>query len=128
MIKVYCGLVAAKKIRSRSGQNIQRSALDTRLLGCLLGKESLPSPFGLYVETFIGQKLRPGGLSFGTIQLTDGSDEVGGLILSLGLMTFVLVTSPRYGQTFHNPNWHRHQSLAWNVKQGAVKVAYLFTY
>jgi hypothetical protein len=128
MIKVYCGLAAAKKIRSRSGRILQRSDLDPCLLSRLLGTCSLLSPIGLYMEAFAGQQLKPGGMSFGTIQLTDGSDEVGGLILSLSLMTFVLVTSPRYGQTFHNTNWRRHQTLAWNVRQGDAKVAYLFTY
>jgi hypothetical protein len=128
MIKVYCGLLAAKKIRSASGQTVQRNALEPRLLKSLLGTDSLPSPLGLYQHIFVGQQLKPGSLSFGTIQLTDSSDEVGGLMLSLGVMNFVLVISPRYGQTFHDPNWHRHQSLVWNIRQGDVKAAYLFTY
>lgn len=127
MIKVYCGLVAAKKIRSRSGRTLQRSDLDPCLLSCLLGVCSLLDPIGLYVETSVGQQLKTGAMSFGTIQLPDGSDEVGGLILSLSLMTFVLVTSPRYEHAFQNPNWHRHQSLAWNVRQGNARVGYLFT-
>lgn len=128
MIKVYCGLVAAKKIRSLSGQVLDRAGLPPCLLNSLVGTDSLRSPLGLYMRTFVGQQLRPGGLSFGTIQLTDSPDEVGGLILSLGLMSFVLVTSNRYNQVFHDPNWHRHQSLAWNIRQGAVRLAYLFTY
>jgi len=128
MIKVYCGLVAAKKIRGISGQIVQRNVLGLHLLKSLLGADYLPEPLGLYVHRFVGQELRASGLSFGTIQLTDGSDEVGGLMLSLGLMSFVLVTSQRYGRAFNNPNWHRHQSLAWNVKQGKTRVAYLFTY
>jgi hypothetical protein len=128
MIKVYCGLVAAKKIRSASGKTVQRNALEPYLLNSLIGTTFLPTPLGLYMHTFVGQQLKPGGLSFGTIQLTDGSDEVGGLMLSMGLMSFVLVISPRYDQTFHDPNWRRHQSLAWNIRQGAVRVAYLFTY
>jgi hypothetical protein len=67
-------------------------------------------------------------LSFGTIQLTDGSDSVGGFMLSLGVMNFVLVTSPKYGQAFQDQNWHRHQALAWNVHQGRIRIGYLFTY
>ncbi len=128
MIKVYCGLVAAKKIRSASGKTVPRNALEPYLLDSLIGTTSLSTPLGLYMHTFVGQELRPGGLSFGTIKLTDGSDEVGGLILSMGLMSFVLVISPRYGQSFHDPHWRRHQTLAWNVRQGAARVAYLFTY
>jgi hypothetical protein len=128
MIKVYCGLVAAKKIRSISGQIVQRSVLGPLFLESLLGTNSLPEPLGLHLHTFIGQELKAGGLSFGTIQLTDGSDEVGGLMLSLGFMNFVLVTSECYGEAFDNPNWYRHQSLAWNVRQGKTRVAYLFTY
>ena len=128
MIKVYCGLLAAKKIRSASGRTVERDALEPYVLSSLLGATSLPNPLGLYMVTFAGQQLKPGGLSFGTIHLTDGSDEVGGITLSLGVMTFVLVTSPRYGQTFRNPNWHRNQSLVWNARQGAGRVVYLFTY
>lgn len=128
MIKVYCGLVAAKKIRSACGKTVERSALEPYLLNSLVGTSPLPSPLGLYMQTFVGQQLKPGALCFGTIQLADGSDDVGGIMLSLGLMSFVLVISPRYGHTFHDANWHRHQTLAWNIRQGAVRVAYLFTY
>ncbi|MGC9951173.1 MAG: hypothetical protein ABSF64_32860 [Bryobacteraceae bacterium] len=56
------------------------------------------------------------------------SDGVGGLMLSPGLMKFVLVASPHYGQTFHDTNWYRHQTPAWNARQGACRIAYLFTY
>jgi hypothetical protein len=128
LIKVYCGLVAAKKIRSISGRVLQRDALEPILLESLLGTNSLPAPLGLYVSTFVGQRVRAGGLSFSTIQLTDGSDEVGGLLLSLGVMNFVLIVSRRHGQAFQDPNWHRHQTLAWNIKGGRAKIAYLFTY
>ena len=128
MIKVYCGLVAAKKIRSASGKTVKRNALEPCLLNSLMETSPLPSPLGLYMHTFVGQQLKPGALSFGTIQLTDGSDEVGGIMLSLGLMSFVLVISPHYGRTFHNANWHRHQTLAWNIRQGPVRVAYFFTH
>jgi hypothetical protein len=128
MVKVFCGLAAAKKIRSASGRTLQPTALERCLLESLVGTTPLPDPLGLYVNTFVGQKLRPGTLSFGTIMLTEGSDEVGGLMLSLGVMNLVLVVSNRYGLTFHEPNWYRHQTLAWNVRQGNVRVVYLFTY
>lgn len=45
----------------------------------------------------MGQTLRLGGLAFGTIKLMDGADEVGGLMLSLGPMNFVLITSTAFG-------------------------------
>ncbi len=128
MIKVFCGLVAAGRIRGSSGQTLQLSDLPSCLLDALLGNTSLPSPLGLYQNTFVGQTLNLGGLSFGTIKLTDGSDAVGGLLLSLGPMNFVLITSTAYGQAFREPNWYRHQTLAWNVKQGGSRVAYLLTY
>lgn len=128
MIKVYCGLVAAGKIRGSSGQILQRSALPSYLLDALLGNCSLPSPLGLYQNTFVGQTLKLGGLTFGTIKLTDGSDEVGGLMLSLGPMNFVLITSMAYGRVFNEPSWYRHQTLVWNVKQGSSRIAYLLTY
>lgn len=128
MIKVYCGLVAADKIRALSGRIIERDTLQPDLLNALVGTDSLRSPLGLYMHTFVGQQRRLGGFSFGTIKLTDGSDEVGGLILSLGVMNFVLVTSPRFNQTFKDPNWYRHQTLAWNFRKGSARLAYLFTY
>jgi hypothetical protein len=128
LIKVYCGLVAAKKVRSSSGRIIERDTLQPDLLNALVGTDSLGSPLGLYMHTFVGQQRSLGGLSFATIQLTDGSDEVGGLMLSLGLMNFVLVTSDKYNLTFRDPNWYRHQTLAWNAKRGSVRLAYLFTY
>lgn len=128
MIKVYCGLVAAGKIRSSSGQILQRSALSSYLLDALVGNCPLPSPLGLYQNTFVGQTLKLGGLTFSTIKLTDGSDGVGGLMLSLGPMNFVLITSMAYGRAFSEPNWYRHQTLVWNVKQGNSRVAYLLTY
>jgi hypothetical protein len=128
LIKVYCGLVAAKKIRSASGRTLPRDALQPQLLESLLGTNSLPSPLGLYMRTFVGQQFKPGGISFSTIMLTDSSDEVGGLILSLGVMSFVSVTSMQYGQTYDDPNWHRHQTLVWNIRQRNSKISYLFTY
>jgi hypothetical protein len=129
MIKVYCGLVAAGKIKSWSGQALERTSLPRPLLECLIGCHPAPAkPLGLYMNTFVGQERKTGGLSFSTIQLTDGSDAVGGLMLRLGLMDFVLVTSPTYGHNFSDPNWYRHQTFAWNVKQGRTRIAYLFTY
>jgi hypothetical protein len=128
MIKVFCGLVAAGKIRASSGQTLRLSDLPSCLQDALLGNTLLPSPLGLYQNTFVGQTLNLGGLSFGTIKLTDGSDAVGGLLLSLGPMNFVLITSMAYGQAFSEPNWYRHQTLAWNVKQGSSRLSYLLTY
>jgi hypothetical protein len=128
LIKVYCGLVAAEKIRGSSGKILQRSALPSYLFDALLGIGSLPSPLGLYQHTFVGQKLRLGGIEIGTIQLTDGSDDVGGLLLNLGPINLILVTSMAFGQSFKEPNWHRHPTLLFNVKQGNRRIAYLLTY
>ena len=127
LLKVYCGLVAAEKIRSLSGNVLQRDPLEPYFLQALMGNASLCAPLGLHTHTFAGQKLEAGRLSFGTIKLTDGSDEIGGLMLSLGVMNFVLVTSPKFGLAF-TANWYRHQTLAWNVRQGESRLAFLFTY
>jgi hypothetical protein len=126
MVKVYCGLVAAGKIRGASGTQVD--ALQPCLLESLMGKSRLDSPLGLYMHSFVGQTRTSGKISFGTIQLTDGTDGVGGLVLSLGMLNLVLVTSPGFGLTFNEPNWYRHQSLAFNVRHGGSRVAYLFTY
>jgi hypothetical protein len=128
LLKVYCGLFAAGKIRGLSGRVLQRSELDVSLLKTLVGESSLPVPLGFYTHTFVEQTLRANALRFGTIQLKDGSDEVGGLMLSLGIMALVLVTSPKYGQDFRDKSWYRHQTIAWNVKQENRRLAYLFTY
>jgi len=128
MIKVYCGLVAAKKIRGQAGTLVQRSDLEPRMLPALFGTNPLPSPLGLYVQTFVGQNLTPGNLSFSTIKLTDGSDDVGGLILTLGVMDLVLITSPKYGHAFKNPNWYRRQTVVFGVREGSARLGYLFTY
>ncbi len=128
LLKVYCGLVAAGKIRGLSERVLQRSELDVSLLYALAGLRHLPPPLGFYTHFFVGQTLKPTSLSFGTIRLTDGSDQVGGLMLSLGLMALVLVTSPKYGQSFQEQNWYRHQTVSWNVKQGERRLSYLFTY
>ena len=128
MVKVYCGLVAAGKIRGIRGKVVQRDALPPCLFDSLMGKSMLDSPLGLYMHSFVGQTRTSGGFTFGTIQLTDGSDGVGGLMLSLGVMNLVLVTSSDFGQTFTDPNWYRHPTLLFNVRQNGCRVAYLFTY
>ena len=127
MIKVFCGLVAAGKIRSASGRIEQLCSLPHELLEALMGATALQSPLGLYMHTFTGQ-IRKSGLSFGTLKLTDGSDQVGGLLLSLGVMNLVLVTSQRYTQTFNEPTWYRHQTLAFDAKHKGSRIRFLFTY
>lgn len=127
MIKVFCGLVAARKIRSASGCIVQPSCLPPELLEALMGATILKSPLGLYMHSFPGQ-IRKSGLSFGTIMLSDGSDQVGGLILSLGIINVVLVTSHRYAQTFNEPSWYRHQTLVYNIKHESSRLRFLFTY
>jgi hypothetical protein len=128
LLKVYCGLIAAGKIRTLSGAILESDPLQPLLLQSLMGNASLCAPLGLHTHSFIGQTIASGRISFGTIKLTDGSDEVGGLMLSLGVMNFVLITSPKFGLAFTDPNWYRHQTLAWNVRQGRSKLAFLFTY
>jgi hypothetical protein len=127
MIKVFCGLAAAGKIRGRSGKVIQLGSLPRILFEALIGTATLEAPLGLHMHTFVGQ-IRKTGLSFGTLQLTDGSDEVGGLLLSLGLLNFVLVTSNRYNQAFNDTSWFRHQTLAINIIKADSKLRFLFTY
>ena len=127
MIKVFCGLVAACKIRSKSGRVVELNSLPHALLEALIGSTILEPPLGLYMHTFVGQ-IRKSGLSFGTVKLTDGSDEVGGLLLSLGILNLVLVTSYRYNQTFTDPSWHRHQTLTFNINQNGSRFRFLFTY
>jgi hypothetical protein len=127
MIKVFYGLVAAGKIRSASGRIVKLDSFSPSLLPALMGSTVLEPPLGLYMHSFAGQT-RKSGLSFGTIQLTDGSEEVGGLLLALGLMNLVLVTSHRYNQTFTDSSWYRHQTLAFNINQKSSRVRYLFTY
>jgi len=127
MIKVFCGLVAAGKIRSVSGRIVQPSSLPHELLEALMGATLLEPPLGLYMHSYVGQ-IRKSGLSFGTIKLTDGSDQVGGLLLSLGVMNLVLITSQRYTQTFNEPSWYRHQTLAFDAKHKGSRIRFLFTY
>lgn len=129
LTKVYCGLVAAGKIRSVSGRIIQRDAIPPYLLDALVGANFLPSPLGLYHHAYTGQKRELGGkISFGTVQLTDGSDDVGGLLLSLGPMNFVLITSMAFGRTFKEPRWYRHPTFLFDVKQNNSRAVYLLTY
>jgi hypothetical protein len=127
MIKVFCGLVAAGKIRGKSGRVIELNSLPRALFEALIGLTTLEAPLGLYAHTFTGQIIKS-GLSFGTVQLTDGSDEVGGLLLSLGIVNLVLVTSHRYNQTFTNQFWYWHQTLTFDVKQNGSRLRFLFTY
>jgi len=127
LIKVFCGLVAAGKIRGINGSIMQLSSVPRELLEALMGVTSLQSPLGLHMHTFVGQ-IRKSGLSFGTIQLTDGSDEVGGLLLSLGLMNLILVTSHRYTQKYNEPSWYWHQTLAWDGRHKGSRIRFLFTY
>jgi len=124
---VFCGLVAAGKIRSASGRIVQPSSLPHELLEALMGATLLEPPIGLYMHSYVGQ-IRKSGLSFGTIKLTDGSDQVGGLLLSLGVMNLVLITSQRYTQTFNEPSWYRHQTLAFDAKHKGSRIRFLFTY
>jgi len=124
MIKVFCGLVAAGKIRSASGRLVEPGSLPQILLEALMGRTLLEAPLGLYMHTFVGQ-IRKSGLSFGTIKLTDGSDQVGGLLLSLGVMNLVLITSQRYTQTFNEPSWYRHQTLSFNAKHKGSRIRFL---
>jgi hypothetical protein len=128
MVKVYCGLVAAAKIRGIGGTTWGLEALPPCLLDALMGKCALAAPLGLYYHSFVGQKRKLGRLTSGTIQLTHGSDAVGGLMLSLGVMNFVLVTSESYGRVFREPNWHRHPTFLFNVRQRGSRLAYVLTY
>lgn len=128
MIKVFCGLVAGKKIRNASGGVVEPNSLPDLLLEALVGATLLEAPLGLYMHTFVGQKRQSCGLSFAPIQLTDGSDQVGGLLLRLGLMNLVLVTSPRYARTFNEPAWYRHQTLAFDLRHKGSRIRFLFTY
>lgn len=128
LIKVFCGLVAAGKIRSQSGRSIGIDALSKDLLQSMLGYASLVSPLGMYMSIYPGQRLNPDGLSFSTLKLMDGSDDVGGLMLSLGVLDFILVTSPHYGQTFSNAQWTRHHWMPWSVEQNNSKLGYVLTY
>ena len=129
MVKVYCGLVAAKKIRGQAGKITERSDLEPHLLPALFGTKPLPPPLGLYVQSFVGQKLVQGTLiPFGTIKLFDGSDEVGGLVLTLGVINFVLITSLKFGRDFKESKWYRHQTRAFNIRDGRTRLGYLFTF
>jgi hypothetical protein len=129
MIKVYCGLVAAGAIRSSSEKVVGRDAVTSILLDALVGKSSLPTPLGLYHHAFTGQTRSLGRVvSIGTIRLTDGSDDVGGLLLTLGPINFVLITSMEFGRTFKEPNWYRHPTILINLKQGNARIAYFLTY
>lgn len=128
MIKVYCGLLAAGKIRSQSGKIQEWGSISSGLLDALMGKSNLASPLGLYHHSFAGQTRRLGGITIGTIMLNDGSDNVGGLMLSLGIANLVLITSLGFGQTFTEPSWHRHPTYLFKVRQNKSRIVYLLTY
>lgn len=127
MIKVYCGLVAAGKIREDTGNVLNKSSLSMDLFDALLGHHPLPAPLGLYHHSYVGQTRRLDGLKLGTIMLTDGSGDVGGFLLSLGFFEFALITSMDYGKRFNEPNWHRHPNLLLNLKKPA-RIAYLLSF
>jgi hypothetical protein len=128
LIKVYCGLAAAGKIRTVGGRVIDQSEIPTCLLETLIRSTELPAPLGLYMHAYPGQERRASTFSFATIQLTDGSDSVGGLLLALGLMNFVLVTSDQFGRTFTETTWYRHQQLSYNINSNGSRIGVLFTY
>lgn len=128
MIKVYCGLVAAGKIKSASGKPIGKNDVPEVFYQSLIAPVILPSPLGLYMHSYAGQQRQTSGLSFGTIKITDGSDGVGGLMLSLGMMNFVLIASTDFGVGFSESTWYRHQEVAANIRQRGSRLALLFTY
>jgi len=128
MVKVYCGLLAAGKIRSKSGRALEMAQVGQPLIESLVGTQALAFPLGLYLHSFADQPRRLGGISIGTVQLADGSDGVGGLMLSLGPINLVLVVSEQYGRTFIDKNWFRHQTLSWKINEKGSRVTYLFTY
>src|SRR6266704_1523381 len=109
-----CAIITTQSCHHLTLRLVQPDSLPHVLLEALMGTTLLQPPLGLYMHTFVGQIRTSGRISFGTIQLTDGSDQVGGLLLSLGMMNLVLVTSQRYTQTFNEPSWYRHQTLSFN--------------
>jgi hypothetical protein len=128
LIKVFLGLVAAGKIRAESSRVLSLVELPPELFDAMLGRAALPPPLGLYVAAYPGQQFPLSGLSFSTLQLTDGSDAVGGMMLRLGVLDFILVTSPNYGSTFSNDGWFRHHPMPWSVEQNGSKAYYALTY
>lgn len=126
LIKVYCGLVAAGRVRAASGRTIPLTEIDEYLLHALIGSVTLCPPLGLYTpNAFIGQQLRATTFSLAPIQATDGSDEVGGLVFSLGMLNLVLVATQKFGEAF--AGW-RHPGPILNLNHGASKFGFLFTY
>lgn len=128
LVKVFYGLVAAGKIKGAGGRVTNLSEIHPALLKTLLDGEDLPTPLGIYLNYFVGQDLRHGQVTFGTIHILDGSDDVGGLILHLGGLSLVLITSMKFGTSFTQPNWMPNPSLAINVHQGRNRVVLLLTH
>ncbi|MCK1577795.1 hypothetical protein [Bradyrhizobium sp. 174] len=128
LTKVYCGLTAAGAIRGQSGE-IKATATISHLLRSVAGLELLPKPLGLYFHHEPGLKLTASSMKFGTLKLTDGSDDVGGLILSLGLMSLVLVASTKYCPGgFYDSNWHRHVITPIKINNRLKKVFWVCTF
>ena len=125
--KVFLGLIAAKQIHSQTGRVIQLNEVPNEIFDCVVQGLALPSPLGLHMQSFVGQDRSLSGFSFSTIQLTDGSDDVGGLFLNLGLMNFVLITSYQHGKTFQVEHLYRRQSFAFNGGP-PIRLRMLFTY
>jgi len=128
LIKVLCGLVAAGKFRTASKRTVVFDELHPSLLRALIGTQDLREPLGLYHHAFAGQERRSGGFSFAPIHILDGSDKMGGLILSLGLMNLVLVTADTYGKTFYDPNWYRRPSGLFDGRKGKSRFRFNLTY
>lgn len=128
LVKVFCGLTAARKIRGASGVPRPRSDLSPALLNALVGNTVLTPPLGIYSHAYPGQEREPRDLAFSTIKLSDGSDEVGGLFLSLGVMNFVLVTHSGYGTRFSDPHFFRHPPALFNVDTAEATLGFLLTY
>jgi hypothetical protein len=127
MVKVYCGLVAAHAIRGADGKYVDVSEI-TPLLPSLIGESCLNPPFGLYFFHYQGQNLTAKQGQISTIQISDGSGDVGGIILALSVLNVVLVTSNKFGHVFTNENWHRHLNVPWNINMPFRRCAYVFTF
>jgi hypothetical protein len=127
LIKVFCALVAAGKIKGQNDKPVPSSMVSTDLVRTLLGQASLVPPTGLYVEAYPGQQLS-NGIRFSTIKLPSKPDEVGGLIFHLGMLAFVLVTHPGYGKLFSDDRWRYRPSHIWKLRQMGSSIDYLLTY
>lgn len=128
LIKVFCGLVAAGKVRAKSKRVISLDEIHPFLIPALMGTQELREPFGLYHHSFVGQTRRSGGFSFAPIQVLDGSDTIGGLIFSLGLMNLVLIATDAYGKAFSDSNWYWHPSGLFNGRKDRSRMRFDLTY